>query len=458
MKHFLFVSCLGILFIPTQAMQLSEEAMPILDREAHAASSSAAEPVSVQLKKSTSKNPELTRLKLSVASFWKTGNPNNILSIALLRDKINKNSDLRAFVIGGFPLCKTVIAHNIFMAEFLLQLGSDPHVKVRMRINGKRRTITALQLATELQQQDMIALLKNFKKSQAPVQNNELAVQPQVAPHSDHEQSFRSNQPPIDALLHSHSAEVSINASRATIPIQAREKSNESQNEILLILAEGNLENIKNNLEQLSNASRKTVVNSLSSPLDFAILRKNNEQIKFLLDHGAVLNDTRPGHLPLHGAIRIQNVELVELLLRYNAPINMQERLGNNKTPLMTLLHLSEKQSTAAFEKIFVILMERPDVRLDLQDDDGNTALQHALDHKHIICAKKLIKMGAPLNTQNKEGSTSLILAAKKGLCMLVGDLLKAGADITIEDGNNKTFYYYLPESIRLLCDTHHHC
>lgn len=547
MNRLLFLFCLGtIFFIPLQAMQSSSQNLPgngehvalpsgsvidltmddaeteIINNQEQTGANTTNENITIELlhKKNAPKNPELTKFKMSIACLCKSG---TLTSIPYLRANIHENSAFLEFALCGIPLCKAVAHNNLIMARFLLELGNDPNTKIALKLNRRKREISALDLARELNRRDMIELLNKFRKSNPVVinpqppprnsiptaqpstqrnsapaaqpseqnsvpaaqpstrQNSPPAAQPPDANSAD-EQSFRASQSALAALLTSRSAKAGrfINPSatldqaprfaqmlnqspganevfalrEARAYIFHREKRCATENDIFLMIA-GHLPTIKNVVGQLNVDDKKTVINITFSALDLAMLRKDMGQVQFLLECGSVLDNPLTGRLPLQGAIRMQNLELVELLLRYNAPVNMQERLGNNQTPLMALLALHEKQRKPAFEKIFAILMERADLELNVQDDNGDTALHHAINQQLLLCTKKIIHKGSPLNTKNNQGLTPLMVAAKNDFRVIVSELIKAGSDITSEDDNNQSFYHYLPESTRSILAAH---
>lgn len=76
---------------------------------------------------------------------------------------------------------------------------------------------------------------------------------------------------------------------------------------------------------------------------------------------------------------------------------------------------------------------------VDLQDQDGRTALQVAAGLGHPSVAKQLIAAGADVNKPTKEGMTALMLAASVGNTDMVEMLLDAGADMELQDEDGTT-------------------
>ena len=82
---------------------------------------------------------------------------------------------------------------------------------------------------------------------------------------------------------------------------------------------------------------------------------------------------------------------------------------------------------------------------MEQQDHNGNNALQIAIAAKQDEIAACLIECGAPLNNQNKQGKTALMMASEEMTALL----LEKGADAKLEDQEGKTFVDYLSPSLR---------
>lgn len=77
--------------------------------------------------------------------------------------------------------------------------------------------------------------------------------------------------------------------------------------------------------------------------------------------------------------------------------------------------------------------------KLDLVDNEGNTALHFSILHVHILHTKLLIEAGASINIMNKDGETPLAVAVSKGCIPTVKLLLNSNANINTICMNERT-------------------
>jgi ankyrin repeat protein len=241
---------------------------------------------------------------------------------------------------------------------------------------------------------------------------------------------------------------------------------------------------------------------SLSSPLFSACLNNNADMVRLLLEKGANVNDVFDGiWTPLHGAYNSAVVtrllleagalvdrvleksgrsplflaaewgqtDVVEVLLEYNADVNLQYLLQEEEdsmsgfTPLVATL--SEKHGGAArllleagadtsvkptngllpltyaktTELLRMVLEFRPD--LTLRDTDGDTVLNAIMHRPTIELAdvKLLVHAGIDVNAANKDGRTTLHKAIDWDELDIARFLLRRGADIELSALNAGT-------------------
>ena len=160
------------------------------------------------------------------------------------------------------------------------------------------------------------------------------------------------------------------------------------------------------------------------TPLHYACVRSQLIKAKALLMRGA--NPNLPSHVandtPLHIACFTGHLELVQLLLRNSAIVDMLD------SKHMTALH-----KAAVFRKADII-KELLDHGADINADDFKigTPLHWACVLGDVFKVKVLIAHGAKINVHNLEGATPLHLAVAIGETELVHLLIDNGADINV--------------------------
>ena len=79
------------------------------------------------------------------------------------------------------------------------------------------------------------------------------------------------------------------------------------------------------------------------------------------------------------------------------------------------------------------------DININIKDDDGYTALTHAVYGGYLKCVKLLIKKGANVNIKDNNGYTALMEATTHGYIEIVKFLLENDADPNIRDNKGYT-------------------
>jgi len=175
-------------------------------------------------------------------------------------------------------------------------------------------------------------------------------------------------------------------------------------------------------------------------PLDDAVNFGKPEMTEFLARHGGYLpGNTIDGWSLLHRACEKGKPRLVEALLKAGA--NGNEPTANGATPL--LISVMRAQSEVAN-----ILLDYPGVAEQMNtlyvqtDEKKRNAFQLAVERGQDAIARKMIAKGTKLNTQDGDGMTPLQHAIRRGDAALVASLVAGGADINRANEHGTPLHY----------------
>ncbi|XP_047430376.1 NF-kappa-B inhibitor epsilon [Mugil cephalus] len=144
---------------------------------------------------------------------------------------------------------------------------------------------------------------------------------------------------------------------------------------------------------------------------------------------------TEEGDTILHLAIIHEDILIAKELIQIfpKEVLDIQNNLYQSPLHLATYLNLPDVMRS---------LLEKG-ASLDLQDQDGNTALHVACQHGQTECATEMTRDVSPsklapvLETQNWRGLTCLHLAALNRQHQILMLLIKKGADVNIQEGTS---------------------
>lgn len=156
--------------------------------------------------------------------------------------------------------------------------------------------------------------------------------------------------------------------------------------------------------------------NDPQGALSMAILQGHNDAITHLVDLGALLelkrrpisfeNNSLPFLVtPLMDATLLGYYQAVVALLKAGAEINCRDGM-DQRTPLMVA-------SNKGRLDMVQILLEW-NAQVDIQDRDGHTALIFAAYEGHYEIVKALLAKGADVHKRNMAGETALLFASRK--------------------------------------------
>ncbi|CAL1541772.1 unnamed protein product [Lymnaea stagnalis] len=155
--------------------------------------------------------------------------------------------------------------------------------------------------------------------------------------------------------------------------------------------------------------------------------------LKALLD-GKVDVDfiTHSGKSALHASIIVGRLTAMELLLKHGADVNLGDH--SSLTPLMLSVYVDS-------EAIPNLLVEHG-ADPNKQSADGMTALMFALklrDYSKNGKIKKLVAAGTDLSKTNCKGETALMIAVQNCTTVVIDFLIKNGADVNAQDKNGSS-------------------
>ncbi len=163
-----------------------------------------------------------------------------------------------------------------------------------------------------------------------------------------------------------------------------------------------------------------------------------------LLDHGAEVNgkDPQSGITALHVAVQRGNAEIVRLLIKRGARVNIPDNAGD--TPLHAMaLNYNYREN---HEQIIDILL-RAGADINRKNNRGRTPLHKAAIYNERTVVRDLLKYHAALNLQDDDGNTALNLAVRnlqrysswRPYREVITMLLRYGADINIKNKVGKS-------------------
>src|SRR5215472_565842 len=129
-----------------------------------------------------------------------------------------------------------------------------------------------------------------------------------------------------------------------------------------------------------------------------AINEWNDDQIKWLLGHGANVNEPdEEGNTPLMLAVRVGIYpDYVQNLLDHGADLHARNKSGN--TPLMIALDYGSLDSVEVLLKQYPLVVEKPEVDLDYEQ--GKLALLFAIYQNDVETVTSLLDTGADPNAK----------------------------------------------------------
>ncbi|KAJ3403875.1 hypothetical protein CcCBS67573_g06458 [Chytriomyces confervae] len=144
------------------------------------------------------------------------------------------------------------------------------------------------------------------------------------------------------------------------------------------------------------------------TPLMIAVSVGSAPLVDFLLQNGADVNlQNENKQTPLFYAASKGWLDVCQLLISHGAKINVRDHLNQ------TALHRACAKGNVALVRL---LLEQNNIKLDIDDRDGNSALHIAIDNGHGEVAVLLVDAGADVDSENREKKKPLDLATDGNL------------------------------------------
>ena len=123
-----------------------------------------------------------------------------------------------------------------------------------------------------------------------------------------------------------------------------------------------------------------------SEPLLTAVKHGNIEAAEYLIEHGSKVNQAdADGITPLLHACKDNNLHMVDLLLNWNADLN----IGEDETPLTVACR------TGNVDIVNRLLLNEVTPDLSRKNKQGLSGLEIAIENQHSVIARKLMTKGA---------------------------------------------------------------
>ena len=190
--------------------------------------------------------------------------------------------------------------------------------------------------------------------------------------------------------------------------------------------------------------------NEGKTALIWAVKKEYFKIVKLLVENRADLDiQDNEGKTALIWASIKENFKIVKLLVENGADLDIQDNEG--KTALIWAVK-KEYLEEGHFEEEYFLKIEKEYLEivkllvengadLDIQDNEGKTALIWAVKKEYFKIVKLLVENRADLDIQDNEGKTALIWASIKENFKIVKLLVENGADLDIQDNYGRTFF-----------------
>lgn len=215
---------------------------------------------------------------------------------------------------------------------------------------------------------------------------------------------------------------------------QAVFSTNPADNKLFQAAASGDLKQV----QQLTQNRSDVDVVATGTPLMQAAYYGHLEVVKFLITKGANISTNTPFGTPLIYAVKGEHLEIVNFFLEKGVDVNF--RGGAERE---TALRVGCANGNILIVK--ALLAAGADPTLQLSDSCPSILGEAAfLGHSEIV--KLLLQTGSDVNTTCFMGWTPLMDAARGGKLNTVQLLIRAGANVNAQDRDGKTALWWALE------------
>lgn len=221
----------------------------------------------------------------------------------------------------------------------------------------------------------------------------------------------------------------------------------------LVLCACGKKTEEKTRAKDQNNAPTETLIAEAQKAFQEAVKNNDLPSLQNLLAHHKFLDLDEvfaDGETPLTSAIKNDFTQIRNYLILRKANINAPNM--NGMTPLIMAVIKKSENSVRA-------LMEENGLKLDLKNNEGNTALQIAIKNKLTKIAMILVKEGCNLYLTNSEGKNAYQLVHEtdsKELQDLINGMMLMDVDVTtfkrmLQDGTPETISMMLEKFPKII-------
>jgi ankyrin repeat protein len=177
-----------------------------------------------------------------------------------------------------------------------------------------------------------------------------------------------------------------------------------------------------------SGADPMCRVNSFT-PIEEALSSQDTEIADYLIKMIKINAKDSSGDIPIHHAIRANNLEMVKLLIENGADINIKDDV--NYTPL----HVARLIKGEVEDQEIIKLLEEKGA-IDEGKEEKIIECPGPTEEEVLKRVKEMIASGKDINLKDEYGSTELHMAALRGHINVVKLLIENHADLNLYDEN----------------------